>query len=45
MSEAGEWGREKGLLKQNVFSHTHKTTGLLEANTPSCPPPPLRLSL
>lgn len=39
MSEAGEWGREKGLLKQNVFSHTHKTTGLLEANTPSCPPP------
>lgn len=43
MSEAEEWGREKGLLKQNVFSHTHKTTGLLEANTPSCPPLPLTL--
>lgn len=39
MREAGEWGQEKGLLKQNVFSHTHKTTGLLEANTPSRPPP------
>lgn len=46
MSTAGEWGQEKGRLKQNVFSHTHKTTGLLEASTPSHPPmPPLFVSL
>lgn len=36
MSEA-EWGQERGLLKQNVFSHTHKTIGLLQASALSGP--------
>lgn len=31
------WGQEEGLFKQNVFAHTHKTTGLLEASTLSGP--------